>query len=192
MDTFAVGSAMQGVVNQAANKTSTQQTETVDKADNARLEQDAKAAERVAAELKTRIDQILAQVKEKGAAVNTEASRAKQIEKPRETKQTYIDVLRDVLVGKTSVNTLKYESPDGSASQVLGDGKPTYPFNQSFWTSNLEMLRSLLTGDGGVDKQLVDRIEKQLEELAAPQPVGAAAPAADNAAPQPKSLDEIV
>jgi len=160
MDSIGVVQAQQGVVNQG-NRTSAQ-------IQKERGETGTGDPETVAvtAEFKARVEQILSDLKKQG--VNPSRIPEKSNDPPPRAPHTesYINVLRDLLVGDTTVTKLTFDSfaREQIATNVLPK-LPMYPFDRTFLQVHLEYLKALVSGEGLIDKNLAGRIDKQINEL---------------------------
>lgn len=166
METTGVVQAGQGVVNQA-NKTSTQEAEA--RARQARPEQSTargvKLEPAAAKELKARVSQILADLKQSGAPLPETKDQAVS-PAPRIDNSSYIDVLHDLLVGDASVDAMSFgEFVQESAADSVAPKLPAYPFDRSFLQVSLQYLKTLVKGEGALDQHLAQRIQSQLESL---------------------------
>lgn len=183
MDTLGV--TIQGVVNQAS-KTSTQNTGATEKQNSTRNQAaDTNFTEYATAELKKRVDQILGELQAQG--VQLAPSKSPKAEKPETStpvKADYIDLLRNVLIGNSTDAKVLPKA-------TLGDGLPISPFDKTILQVNLEYLRSLLSPDAYLDKQLTQRIEQQLANL---KDTVQSTPAETESAavPAPATLDKTV
>ena len=172
MDSTAVIQGQQGVVNQA-NSNSTKKAESTTKTNDKLNEAVVKAPDRVTAEFSKRVEEILSELKSR----NAETSQPKR---EAAAQDDYIDVLRDVLLGKSSAQKVTFDAVAGPPP--VSPELPVFPFDRSFLKVNLEHLRALASGDGFVDQQLAERIQAQLDALSEQQvPAQAQSP-----------LDEVV
>lgn len=156
MDSIGVVQAQQGVVNQANNSDRAKENIEVKPAEA------AVPVQRVTSELKQRVDQILAQLKEKGVDLKPPEKSGRDT-----AKGDYIEVLRDVLTGNTSAHAITFDAVATETLPVTPQ-LPAFPFDRTFLAVNLEFLRALVSGDGVVDKMLAERIQKELESLNKP------------------------
>lgn len=186
MDTLGITS--QGVVNQATNSTQ-QAAKTENNQSAAAQEQAIKQTEQVTADFKNRVEQIIAHLKENGANVpaSTDAAAGKPAPGP-DSHANFMDVIRDVLTGDTSVSKLTFDSAQGD-STFQKVNIATFPFDKSFFEQNLEYLRALVSGNTPIDQQLTKRIEDQLSQLKDTQTQTAA-----ESAPQPaqKPIEQTI
>jgi hypothetical protein len=161
MDTLGI--TIQGVVNQAANSTH-QAAKTENTKSAAAQDQAIKQTEQVTAALKKRVDQILSQLKENGVSVATSSEVAAEKPAPSKAHSDFIEALRGVLTGDTSVSKLTFDSA-GADSSIPKIDLSTFPFDKTFFEKNLEYLRALVSGNEQIDQQLTKRIEDQLSQL---------------------------
>jgi hypothetical protein len=162
MDTLGI--TIQGVVNQATNSTQ-QAAKTENTKSAATQDQATKQTEQVTADFKKRVDQILAQLKENG--VSAASSSEVAAEKPAPSSKAhsdYIDVIREILTGNTSVSKLTFDSAETDPAIPKID-LSTFPIDKTFFEKNLEYLRALVGGNAQIDQQLTKRIEDQLSQL---------------------------
>lgn len=157
MDSIGVVQAQQGVVNQANSN-----SERANEQREAKTAEAAVPVQRVTNELKQRVDQILAQLKEKGVDLKPHEKTV-----ANHSNDGYIEVLRDVLTGNTTARAVTFDAVASETPPVTPQ-LPAYPFDRTFLAVNLEFLRALVSGDGVVDKMLAERIRKELEALSKP------------------------